>query len=226
MGCRCTPLGVACILEHLDRVRPGLGRRPDSIPRGDVSGAGLHPWRAARRTTPGGGMRSTNPAPSGVVGTTAAAEEGLATVPVDATATLPASERLPRLLLAEDDDDVRWCLSTVFELDGFQVIAVSNGVELLDELYATLLHGHPWSAPDVIVTDLRMPGFHVLNLIEGIRAAGIQIPVVMISAWGDEALQKRLDALDVSFFGKPLDLDALERAVLSAVHPGGPPLAH
>lgn len=163
---------------------------------------------------------------SGSPATTPVTEHSSPPVLLDAPAPLPALERPPRLLLAEDDEDVRWCLSTIFELDGFRVTAVSNGVDLLDELSATILQGHPWLAPDVIVTDLRMPGFHVLNLIEGLRAAGVHIPVMVISAYGDEALQARLDALDVSFFGKPLDLDRLESAVLAAVHLGNPPIAH
>lgn len=125
--------------------------------------------------------------------------------------------RQPRMLLAEDDDDVRWCLSTVFEIDGFRVAAVSNGVEFLEEIASTMLLEKRWLAPDVIVTDIRMPGFNVLNIIEGLRAAGWHTPVMVISAFGDTQMRERVRELSAEFFEKPLDIDELERAVVRAV---------
>lgn len=132
--------------------------------------------------------------------------------------------RPPRLLLAEDDDDVRWCLSTVFEIDGFRVAAVANGVEFLEEIASTMLLEKPWLSPDIIVTDIRMPGFNVLNIVEGLRAAGWHTPVMVISAFGDPEVKERVRALGADFFEKPLDIDQLERAVMAAVsHDGQPP---
>jgi CheY-like chemotaxis protein len=119
-----------------------------------------------------------------------------------------------RVLLAEDDHDVRFALSRLLEFAGYDVQAVSNGAEMLDVLGASILLERKDPAPDVIITDVRMPGFNGLNIIEGLRATGWTQPVIIISAFGDESLQERVARLgSAQFFAKPFEPDQLERTL-------------
>lgn len=129
--------------------------------------------------------------------------------------------RPPRILIAEDDEEVRWSLATLFELHGFEVVAVANGVEFLERVAGSLLCEQRWQAPDAIITDLRMPGFHVLNVIEGLRASGWQTPVVVISGMSDPKTRCRVEQLNAKFFAKPIELDQLEKAVVAEIQAHG-----
>ncbi len=123
----------------------------------------------------------------------------------------------PRVLLAEDDDDLRSSLAALFERDGFVVSTVRNGFELL-EVLADSMVAKPGSAPDVIVTDVRMPGFNTLNVVVGLRNAGMLTPIIMISAFGDPALRARIARVPrTRFFDKPVDVDQLEEAILDCM---------
>jgi FixJ family two-component response regulator len=125
--------------------------------------------------------------------------------------------RHKRLLLAEDDDEVRWSLTALFLNGGYDVQAVKDGAQLLDEMASIILSRPGKEAPDVIVTDVRMPGFNAMNIIGGLRDAGWTTPVMVISAFGDAQLRARVQHFgEALFFDKPLDLDALETAVAAA----------
>ena len=125
--------------------------------------------------------------------------------------------RRPRVLLAEDDDEVRWSLTALFLNNGFDVQAVSDGAQLLNELERVILGERGRQPPDVIITDVRMPGFNALNIMAGLRDAGWQTPMMVISAFGDSTLRQRVHQLGAArFLDKPLDLDAFEAAVCSA----------
>lgn len=126
-------------------------------------------------------------------------------------------ERRQHVLLAEDDDEIRWALTSLFLNTGYQVRAVRDGAQLLNEL-ASIIEGRQGKfAPDVIVTDVRMPGFSSVNIMTGLREAGWTTPVLFISAYGDPELKERVARLGFTeFFDKPLDLDALEASVSAA----------
>lgn len=121
-----------------------------------------------------------------------------------------------RVLLAEDDDELRWALAEVFRHSGYDVTAVSNGAKLVDALAGCLLPGG--RPPDVVITDMRMPGFNGLRVLEGFRAAGWPTPFIVITAFGDEETRRRAKrAGATAFLDKPIDPLELEEAVRSAV---------
>lgn len=129
----------------------------------------------------------------------------------------PDDRRRPRLLLAEDDDAVRTSLHALLSLDGYDVAAVPDGASLVDHLARALLTEDPASLPEAIVTDVRMPGFNAVSVMEGLRAEGWKLPIVVISAFGDDELRARVaDLGNATFFDKPLDTDRLERALEAA----------
>jgi DNA-binding NtrC family response regulator len=125
--------------------------------------------------------------------------------------------RRPRLLLAEDDDDVRWSLTEILQTEGFEVIAVSSGSALLEHLGSAFLFEQRNTPPDVIVSDVRMPGVSGLTVLEGVRQRGWSIPVVLITAFGDDELRARASRLDATLLSKPLDLNELQAALARAM---------
>ena len=105
-----------------------------------------------------------------------------------------------RILVVEDEPDLRQVLATVLEMEGAEVLTAANGLEALKLATAC--------RPSIIVLDLMMPvmsgeDFRRAQLAdETIR----DIPVVVVSAHHDTpAIAARLDA--AGYLEKPLDLE-------------------
>ena len=112
--------------------------------------------------------------------------------------------------IADDDESIRFVLAEVLREGGRRVRAFSDADELLA---AAAL-----AAPDVIVSDIRMPGTGGLQLLEQLKARGVIAPVIVMSAYTDvasTAAAYRKGAFD--YMPKPFDLDeavaAVERAL-------------
>ena len=123
--------------------------------------------------------------------------------------------------IADDDESIRFVLGEALREAGRTVRAFVDAEDLLD---AT---GH--AVPDVVFTDVRMPGAGGLKLLELLKARGIAAPVIVMSAYTDvasTAAAYRQGACD--FMPKPFDLDqavaAVERALMQT-HPLPPSAA-
>lgn len=79
-----------------------------------------------------------------------------------------------KILIAEDDAELRQLFSHVLTKNGYTVRGVSNGAEALDELE----NGYY----DLIITDVMMPVMDGYSLIKELREAGITLPALMITA--------------------------------------------
>jgi CheY-like chemotaxis protein len=118
-----------------------------------------------------------------------------------------------RILIAEDDDDLRDLLTEALSR-GHVVVALEDGFELADYLELTRMPGTRVPAPDLIVSDLRMPGLSGLDVLERLLRGRPGCPVVMISAFADDATRAEARREGVTlFFDKPLDVDLLDSAV-------------
>lgn len=115
-----------------------------------------------------------------------------------------------RILVVDDDEDIRGTLGAVLQSEGFEIIEARNGLHALQQMLA-----HP--LPDVILLDMMMPlmsGFEFLDvqqLDERIR----DIPVIALTAYAKVAEVKGVWGL----VRKPFDLNELTgalRAVLDA----------
>lgn len=132
---------------------------------------------------------------------------------VDSLADTGRPRRIPRILLAEDDHDVRSALARLLRLAGYEVRSVSNGMQMLDTLSAWVLDRDDPPC-DLIVTDVRMPGFNGLELVEGLRASGWRQPIVVISAFADAEMHRRVRRLEpAQLFPKPFEPDELEKTL-------------
>lgn len=115
----------------------------------------------------------------------------------------------PLVLVAEDDDDMRRLLVRALRNEGFRVRGVRNGVELLNRIGALMLEGRLEAEVDLIVSDVRMPGITGIKVLAGLRRAGARVPLILITAFGDERLHAEARSLGAPVLDKPFDLDEL-----------------
>lgn len=124
-----------------------------------------------------------------------------------------AVEAMPaRVLVAEDDDDMRQLVVRALRDEGFYVEEVRSGWELLEYVGSCILDGHGETPLDLIVSDVRMHGVTGLDVLAGLRETDWATPVILLTAFGDAELHAeahRLGALAV--FDKPFDFRDLRR---------------
>ena len=128
-----------------------------------------------------------------------------------------AAPPAPRVLLAEDDQDFRVLLATVLRAAGFEVLEAGNGAELFDYVAFGLMGGQAKRSFDIIVSDIEMPGYSGLEVLNGIRDACVTIPVILITAFGDPDKHQAAERLGATLLDKPFDLADLEQAVHTAL---------
>ena len=124
----------------------------------------------------------------------------------------------PRIWVVDDDRAVRFVLATALRDAGFEVTAFAAAAEALDSLQRE-------PVPALVVTDVRMPGDSGLQLLDKLKAAQPDLPVIVMSAHTDVASTAgafRGGAHE--FLSKPFDLDeavALVRRALPQREPRG-----
>jgi two-component system, chemotaxis family, chemotaxis protein CheY len=105
-----------------------------------------------------------------------------------------------RVLVVDDDPDIRELLFTALEDEGFECVPAANGQEAL----AAMRTFHP----DVIILDLMMPVMDGWQFANELRAREEDVPLVLLSAARDLKVHaKTLAAADV--IEKPFDLAEL-----------------
>lgn len=121
------------------------------------------------------------------------------------------------LLIAEDDDALRSTLLEMFQRRRCKVIGAATGTEFLERLRPKILgdDGH-WS-PDVIITDVNMPGIPPLEVVDGLRRVGREVPCVVISGLRDPDVRKLVLSMGMPWLDKPLDPFILEDTVRRAL---------
>jgi CheY-like chemotaxis protein len=123
--------------------------------------------------------------------------------------------RRRRILLAEDDAAFCALLQEAFARDGYDVVAVRDGTELLERLGGLSFGSSEAETFDVVVSDVRMPGWTGLNVLVTMgRAESSPPPVVLITAFGDERLHEQaMKAGAIAVLDKPFEIDDLRAIV-------------
>ena len=125
---------------------------------------------------------------------------------IDPASFAPAAAGAQRIWVVDDDRSVRFVLATALRDAGYAVDGFDRAAAALQALSARDASGLP--APDLIFTDVRMPGDDGLVLLDKLKLANPQLPVIVMSAYTDVASTAgafRGGAHE--FLSKPFDLD-------------------
>ncbi|MBI3968984.1 MAG: response regulator [Chloroflexi bacterium] len=116
-----------------------------------------------------------------------------------------------RVLIVDDDEDIRNLLSTVLAEEGYDVLTAPHGAAALDIIAR--------SHPNLILTDMRMPTMDGEAFAQAYHLQpGPHAPIVVISA-ADEETRRRAAGLANTVLTKPFDLGELLEVVDRYSHP-------
>jgi CheY-like chemotaxis protein len=116
-----------------------------------------------------------------------------------------------KILILDDDEDILYFCTVIFEELKFEVKSVLHSNNILDQVAD--------AQPDVILIDMRMPGPGGVVSTQQLKADKrfSSIPVVMFSATNDLQQVAQKAGAD-AYIQKPFDLDELEALILSLLH--------
>ncbi len=117
---------------------------------------------------------------------------------------------MPKLLIVDDEDDVREFAANFFRKRKIDVITASSGEEALKKVET--------EKPDLILLDIRMSGINGIQTLEAIRKFNQAVKVIMVTGIKpdeNESFNKCSQSGISGYIHKPLQLDELERTVLN-----------
>jgi DNA-binding response OmpR family regulator len=123
--------------------------------------------------------------------------------------TVPEADEQPRprrVLVVDDDDEMRALLRRTLEFEGYQVTERDRGTHVVETL-----RGAPF---DLIILDKEMPGLTGLDLLPVLRREFPQVPVVFVTAFGGR--QVAVNALRLGatrYLEKPFRLGQLRDTI-------------
>jgi two-component system response regulator MprA len=112
------------------------------------------------------------------------------------------TETPPHVLVVDDDRAVRESLRRSLEFNGYDVSTAADGAEALAGL-----GGGSATAPDVVVMDVMMPRLDGIETTRALRAAGNDVPILVLTA--RDAVVEGLDAGADDYLTKPFALQEL-----------------
>ncbi len=126
--------------------------------------------------------------------------------PVDGDGTV-ASAGI-RVLLVDDEDQLRRVMKDLLERDGYDVVEASDGADAIQQV--------DQHTPDILVLDLNLPGLDGYGVISHLRSrpATEKIPIIVLTAKGDEDNEVRVFELGADdFLSKPFRARALSARI-------------
>ena len=115
-----------------------------------------------------------------------------------------------RILLAEDDGEMRRLLALVLRRDGHQVVEARDGGELLEALAWTLIEPGRQDF-DLVICEQSLPGVPGLTVLEGLRARDRTTPFILITR--NPGLAARARRLNAFVLDRPFDARGIRSAI-------------
>ena len=118
------------------------------------------------------------------------------------------------IILVDDEPDTRDTLATIFEDEGFRVVACQNGAEATECFQSRV----DQPGLNVVVSDLYLPDMNGLDVLSALKRIQPDVEFILISGYG--TLDTAIEAVNQGAFAyqlKPLDIDALIGNVRNAV---------
>lgn len=116
----------------------------------------------------------------------------------------------PRVLVADDEKNMRWVIRQALESEGYEVLEASDGKEALKVAYD--------EEPDLVILDHKMPSPDGMEVLRRLRAKGARFPIIMLTAHGNvQTAVEAMKAGATEYLTKPFDLDELKLAISKAL---------
>src|SRR5512135_2328911 len=113
-----------------------------------------------------------------------------------------------KILVADDEQNLRRVLAALLRRDGHEVVQAANGHEAIERL----------ADVDVVITDLRMPGADGMEVLRTASKNHPHVPVIMITAYG--SVGQAVEAIKAGAFDyieKPFEQDQIRVVIDKAV---------
>ena len=146
---------------------------------------------------------------------------------MNSSSTLPTESRrglllgLPRLLLVEDDDELRRSLEKLLARDGYEVVAVGSGLSALDELDSTRALDRLDPEFDVVVSDVHLPGVSGIHLAHSIATKYGRSKTILMTSFPTSEVVDEAVRLGVALISKPFHPEFFRRIVLATIESEG-----
>ena len=115
-----------------------------------------------------------------------------------------------RIMIIEDDEEMRSLLKDFFEEEGFETDSVSNGADALRKLSKDHF--------DLVITDIRMPGLTGLDILPRMRRLKPETPIIVMTAYGSDDVRRRsLERGATAYLEKPIPLSKLRTLIREEV---------
>jgi two-component system response regulator AtoC len=118
-----------------------------------------------------------------------------------------------RVLIADDEKNMRWVLSEALTAEGYEIVEAADGKAVLAAVKDI--------PPDLMVLDHKMPRPDGMEVLRRLRADGHTFPIIMLTAHGNVATAvEAMKAGATEYVTKPFDLDELKLAIEKAIRIG------
>src|SRR2546430_7517805 len=120
-----------------------------------------------------------------------------------------AETEVKRVLIADDEINIRRVLEAILKRDGYEVVTAANGLEALAGMGRGV---------HTVITDLKMPGLDGMGLLRRLSSEYPDVPVVMITAHG--SVENAVEAVKLGAFDyieKPFDQEQIRQVVDKAL---------
>lgn len=113
----------------------------------------------------------------------------------------------PRVLVVDDDAELRQWIRVTLEDVGYSVVEADSGLEALEDLVETRV--------DVILLDRRLPRLDATRIVRAYGSSDFPVPIIAMTGNGD-SLQFAREVGAVAHLAKPFDIEDLYLAVAHA----------
>ena len=114
-----------------------------------------------------------------------------------------------RVLIADDSETILLLLRTRLEMEGYEVVTATDGVEVIE-----VMSQEAGTGPDILLLDAMMPRKSGIDALRELRAAGVETPALIVSAHQTPDDADAPADLGISgYVTKPIDFDLLLGAI-------------
>ncbi len=119
---------------------------------------------------------------------------------------------MARILIIEDDKEMRSLLEDFLKDEGYEADSANGGSEAFHKLAQ--------SSFDLVITDIRMPGLTGLDILSAVKKFQLELPVIVMTAFGGEQVYRRSMARGADgFLEKPVHFHKLTSLIHDLLSP-------